>query len=236
MPAFDPQIAADRAWQGGRVGFALVGDAASPSCSQTKYSEGDLGIQATAFNGAWVTALMYPSSVMPGASYLAFEDLPMCANDWKCKGADGDFNDAVFFIAPKPCAGADAGVEVDAARRDDGSAGRDGSADGGAPRDAAVDRAATGGTAGAAGAGGVPGSGGVSSSGGTGGAGGQTSATGGQVSTGGSAGSPSRNPTGSGGCGCQSADGSAAGLLRWLILVALAGLRRRPKRPQITRP
>src|SRR6185312_15574697 len=161
LPAFDPQIASNPAWQGGRVGFALVGDAASPSCSQTKYSEGDLGVRATTFNGAWVTALMYPSSVMPGASYLAFEDLPMCASDWKCKGADGDFNDAVFFIAPKPCAVADAGGVVDAGMRD-ASVVRDASADGAAFRDAAVDRAATAGVAGAAGAGGVPGSGGLS--------------------------------------------------------------------------
>lgn len=55
LPAFDPQIASNPAWQGGRVGFALIGNVGS-MCAQTKYSESALGTKSTAFGGTWVTA------------------------------------------------------------------------------------------------------------------------------------------------------------------------------------
>ncbi|HXJ19932.1 MAG TPA: MYXO-CTERM sorting domain-containing protein [Polyangia bacterium] len=231
LPAFDPQIAANPNWKGGRVGFALIGRAGT-MCTQTKYSEADLNLRSTAFGAPWITALVYGSLAGPGSAYLAFEDLPMSASDWKANGADGDFNDAVYFIAPMPC-GAGAG-STDAATSPD--AGRDAGA-----TDAGAGTSGVAGAAGGLGAGGVPPSGGAGgASGGATGSGGQSSSTGGQVATGGvsgasggAGGSPSSNGgSPGGGCSCQSPGGAAAGPYGWLVLVALAGLRRRSKSVQ----
>jgi hypothetical protein len=262
LPIFDPQITASPNWLGGRVGFALIGNTAT-MCAQTKYSEAEVNIRSTAFGAPWVTALVYPSAAMPGAVYLAFEDLPMTATDWKQYGADGDFNDAVYFITPTPTAaigGASGtagaggiGGASGAAGGGSGAAGGAGGASpgvggaagasssaggaaGGSAPSGGAGGAAAGGTAGAAGAGGASGGGGAVA--GAAGSGGQTTGTGGQVAPGGSpgaAGAAGGSPgsgNGGGGCGCQTA-GGAGNLSPWLILVALAGLRRRPKSARI---
>jgi hypothetical protein len=225
LPAFDPRIASDPNWQGGPVGFAVIGN--TGQCSQTKYSELELNQMSTKYGAPWITVLTYPSMAAHGATYLAFETSPMGAADWKQYGCDGDFNDDVYFVAPTPCAGGGGGAS--------GVAGAGGI--GGASGAAGGASGASGGASGAAGgAGGV--SGAAGGTGGTaGGSGGQTSSTGGRVSTGGSpgtAGAAGASPAGNGGGGgCQTAGGGDAGPLSWLVLVALGCLRRRSRAARI---
>jgi hypothetical protein len=102
-------IASDPRYKGGQVGFALIGN--SGQCSQTKYSEANLNTISTKYNVPWVTTLVYQSTVDPSSYYIAFEDLPMPASDWKGGGCDGDFNDFVFYVTGLNCSGG--GVDCD---------------------------------------------------------------------------------------------------------------------------
>ena len=67
--------------------------------------------QRNASGVPWVTTLIYQSTVDASGFYLAFEDLPMSPADWKKTsssaqtGADGDFNDLVFYVSGLSCAG-----------------------------------------------------------------------------------------------------------------------------------
>jgi hypothetical protein len=96
-------------YKGGYVGFAMIGD---PSrCTQSKFSMFEHN-QRNANGVPWVTTLIYQSKLDPSAFYFAFEDLPMSTADWKKtptgasgSGADGDFNDLVFFVSGVDCAG-----------------------------------------------------------------------------------------------------------------------------------
>jgi len=96
-------IASNPNYKGGQVGFALI--AGNNQCSQTKYSEADLNTISTQYQVPWVTTLIYQSTVNPSAYYIAFEDLPMPASDWKADGCDGDFNDFVFYVTGLDCQG-----------------------------------------------------------------------------------------------------------------------------------
>ena len=89
-------------YKGGYVAFAVIGD--PQKCPQNKYSMYEHN-QRNASNVPWVTTLIYQSSVDPGGFYMAFEDLEMPKDDWKAKGADGDFNDFVFYVSGLTCAG-----------------------------------------------------------------------------------------------------------------------------------
>jgi hypothetical protein len=97
-------------YRGGQVGFAVIGNP-TLSCDQNKYSL--YGQNQTNSNGdPWVTTLIYQSTVDPEGFYLAFEDLPMSAADWRETGKpgdnarnDGDFNDFVFYITGLGCEG-----------------------------------------------------------------------------------------------------------------------------------
>jgi MYXO-CTERM domain-containing protein len=94
-------------YKGGYVAFAVIGDPAK--CPQNKYSMYEHN-QRNSSNVPWVTTLIYHSTVDPGGFYMAFEDLPMSAADWTKgtdgkPGADGDFNDFVFYVSGLTCAG-----------------------------------------------------------------------------------------------------------------------------------
>ncbi len=89
-------------YKGGYVAFAVIGD--PNKCPQNKFSMYEHN-QRNASNVPWVTTLIYQSTVDPGGFYMAFEDLPMPKDDWKAKGADGDFNDFVFYVSGLTCAG-----------------------------------------------------------------------------------------------------------------------------------
>jgi hypothetical protein len=102
-------IASDTRYKGGQVGFALI--AGSNQCNQTKYSEAQLNVMSSKYNMPWVTTLIYQSTVDPSSYYIAFEDLPMAADDWKHYGCDGDFNDFVFYVTGLNCQGG--GVDCD---------------------------------------------------------------------------------------------------------------------------
>jgi len=99
-------ISKDPHYKGGYVAFAVIGDPAK--CPQNKYSMYEHN-QRNASGVPWVTTLIYHSTVDPGKFYMAFEDLPMSAADWKTynnmPGADGDFNDFVFAVSGLTCAG-----------------------------------------------------------------------------------------------------------------------------------
>src|SRR6188768_333168 len=102
-------ISKDPKYKGGYVGFALIGG--DPKCPQSKFSMYEHN-QRNSAGKPWVTTLIYQSTVDPGGFYMAFEDLPMSAADWKKKdatstdgGADGDFNDFVFYVSGLTCAG-----------------------------------------------------------------------------------------------------------------------------------
>jgi MYXO-CTERM domain-containing protein len=100
-------ISKDPRYKGGYVAFAVIGDPAK--CPQNKYSMYEHN-QRNASGTPWVTTLIYQSSVDPGGFYMAFEDLPMSAADWTKgtdgkPGADGDFNDFVFYVSGLTCAG-----------------------------------------------------------------------------------------------------------------------------------
>jgi hypothetical protein len=100
--AFDSgDITSNPNYAGGEIAFVMLGDAFS-ACKTNKFSV----YEHNAKNAAgvpWVTALIYASTVDPSATYLAFEDLPMSAADWRDSGGvernDSDFNDAVFYIS-----------------------------------------------------------------------------------------------------------------------------------------
>lgn len=95
-------IAADPNYQGGLIGFALIG-------GQTHYSEAKWNINCSACStpGPWVTALMYKSTVTPDAYYLAFEDGNV-SNKNDGFSNDGDFNDDVYLVTGVACSGAGA--------------------------------------------------------------------------------------------------------------------------------
>ena len=82
----------------GQVGFALI--AGTGLCTQTKYSQYELGTVSTQYGVPWVTTLVWQSTVDPSAYYIGFEDLPMVPATWKGanNGNDGDFNDFVFYV------------------------------------------------------------------------------------------------------------------------------------------
>ena len=90
-------------YKGGYVGFAVIGNNKA-KCTQNKFSMYEHN-QRNASGEPWVTALIYQSTVDPGGFYMAFEDLPMPADNWKGPGADGDFNDFVFYVSGLTCAG-----------------------------------------------------------------------------------------------------------------------------------
>ncbi len=97
-------------YKGGYVGFAVIGNPGK-ICSQNKYSMMEHN-QRNAQGQAWVTTLIYQSTVDPEGFYMAFEDLPMAPDDWHKTGVngnsatnDGDFNDFVFYVSGISCLG-----------------------------------------------------------------------------------------------------------------------------------
>ena len=87
----------DPAYQGGLVGFALVG-------GETHYSDPayDTLCSGCLPAGPWITALIYASTATPNAFYICFEDGGTNAFSWN---NDGDFNDDVYFVTGLTCAG-----------------------------------------------------------------------------------------------------------------------------------
>jgi MYXO-CTERM domain-containing protein len=99
-------IRTDPRYTGGLVGFAVM--AGTGLCTQTKYSQAELGVISTQYSPkTWVTALVWQSTVDPSGYYLGFEDLPMIPATWKGanNGNDGDFNDFVFYVSGLDCEG-----------------------------------------------------------------------------------------------------------------------------------
>ena len=97
-------------YRGGEVGFAVIGNP-SIGCSESKFSLQGQN-QKNADGQPWVTTLIYQSTVDPEGFYMAFEDLPMSAEDWHKTGVqgnmatnDGDFNDFVFYVTGLGCEG-----------------------------------------------------------------------------------------------------------------------------------
>jgi hypothetical protein len=92
-----PNIHKDARYLGGDIGFALVGSGAA--CSQTKYSQRSLNQLCTGCSPVepFITTIVYASKKLPGAYYLAFEDLPLSPAGFSFNN-DGDFNDFVFLI------------------------------------------------------------------------------------------------------------------------------------------
>ncbi len=109
--AFDSgNIRKDPAYKGGYVGFAVIGNP-TKACKENKYSMYAYN-QKNSSGTPWVTALIYQSTVDPEGFYMAFEDLPMSAEDWHKTGVpgdmgtnDGDFNDFVFYVSGISCEG-----------------------------------------------------------------------------------------------------------------------------------
>jgi hypothetical protein len=104
------KIKEDPRYKGGYVGFAVIGNPGK-LCSQNKYSMMEHN-QRNAAGQAWVTTLIYQSTVDPEGFYMAFEDLPMAPDDWHKTGVngnnasnDGDFNDFVFYVSGINCSG-----------------------------------------------------------------------------------------------------------------------------------
>ena len=101
-------LSQDARYKGSYVGFALIGD--PQRCPQNKYSMYEHN-QRNASGIPWVTSLIYQSTIDPNGFYIAFEDLPMSASDWKKSdtaasfGADGDFNDYVAYVSRVSCPG-----------------------------------------------------------------------------------------------------------------------------------
>jgi MYXO-CTERM domain-containing protein len=103
-------IKQDPRYKGKYVGFAVLGNP-NKLCTQTKYSMLEHN-QRNAAGKAWVTTLIYQSTVDPEGFYMAFEDLPMSPDDWHKTGVngnnatnDGDFNDFVFYVSGISCLG-----------------------------------------------------------------------------------------------------------------------------------
>lgn len=93
----------DARYKGGEIGFALVkGD----QCTQTKYSQRALNQLCTACTpkDPFITTVVYASTVMSNAYYMAFEDLPVDPSSFTANN-DGDFNDFVFYITGLVCSG-----------------------------------------------------------------------------------------------------------------------------------
>ena len=106
--AFDSgNIKTDPRYKGKYVGFALIGNPAL-SCKENKFSMYNHN-QKNASGVPWVASLIYQSTADPEGFYMAFEDLPMSANDWHESGGmyknDGDFNDFVFYVSGISCLG-----------------------------------------------------------------------------------------------------------------------------------
>src|SRR5690606_9566418 len=104
------QIQQNPNYRNGYVGFAVIGNP-SIGCSESKFSLQGQN-QKNANGEPWVTTLVYQSTVDPEGFYLAFEDLPMSAEDWHKTGVpgnmatnDGDFNDFVFYVTGLGCEG-----------------------------------------------------------------------------------------------------------------------------------
>ena len=106
--AFDSgNIKMDPRYKGKYVGFAVIGNPAL-SCKENKYSM--YGHNTKNAQGVpWVASLIYQSTADPEGFYMAFEDLPMSAADWRESGGmyknDGDFNDFVFYVSGISCLG-----------------------------------------------------------------------------------------------------------------------------------
>ncbi len=90
-------IRSDPAYEGGLIGFALLG-------GETHYSQAQWDRVCTSCSPAapWITALVYASTATPNAYYVGFEDGNTSASGWN---NDGDFNDDVFFITGVTCSG-----------------------------------------------------------------------------------------------------------------------------------
>jgi hypothetical protein len=101
-------IRTDPNYQGGLIGFAIVGDAKT-SCAQTKYSQAELNTRQMTTGLPWITALVWQSTLDQNAYYIGFEDLPLTPATWKGQGGafnnDGDFNDFVYKITGVSCDG-----------------------------------------------------------------------------------------------------------------------------------
>jgi hypothetical protein len=104
------KIKQDPRYKGKYVGFAVIGNP-NKLCTQNKYSMMEHN-QRNAKGEAWVTTLIYQSTVDPEGFYMAFEDLPMSPEDWHKTGVngnnatnDGDFNDFVFYVSGISCFG-----------------------------------------------------------------------------------------------------------------------------------
>jgi MYXO-CTERM domain-containing protein len=99
-------IRTDPRYQGGLVGFAIIGRTDDPDpkhgCTETHYSQNELNQT----DQAWIAALMWQSVKTPDSFYIGFEDWPMSAANWASGANDGDFNDFVFFVSGITCKGA----------------------------------------------------------------------------------------------------------------------------------
>jgi len=100
-------ISKDPKYKGGYIGFAMIGD--PNKCPSNKFSMYEHN-ERNASGVPWVTTLVYQSTVDTSGFYFAFEDMPMSAADWTKKsgstpGADGDFNDLVFYVKGLACPG-----------------------------------------------------------------------------------------------------------------------------------
>jgi hypothetical protein len=195
MPrTYEVDVCGDARYGGGEIGFVLT--AAPSTCSANKFSQASANTACTVCEqmAPWVTALMYRSTAVVDAYYLAFEDLPMSPTNWMSSGMaltykpDGDFNDQVFYVTGVCHAGACAGGGAG------GRGGQPGTGGAGA------------GSGGSMGAGAAPGSGGrAGGSGGAGGPGGTGSGSGGAPGSG----SGGRAAGGTGGSGGGGGDAGA---------------------------
>jgi MYXO-CTERM domain-containing protein len=93
----------DAHYEGGEIGFALLG---GDQCTQTKYSQRALNQTCTSCTPMepFITTVVYASTAVPNAYYMAFEDLPVNPTSFAANN-DGDFNDFVFYITGLVCAG-----------------------------------------------------------------------------------------------------------------------------------
>ena len=202
--AFDgSSVLADPNYAGGAIGLALMGDEGL-DCSENKYSLYGQN-QKNSDGDAWVTALIYASSVSPGSFYLAFEDLPMSEDDWQETGVsgnngsnEGDFNDWVYFVSVTDCSSGGSG----------GTGGTNGSA---GAAGAAEDSGGATSTGGSAGDGSVASGSYNTTSGATSTGGAATTGTGGATSTGGTAGAATAGAATIGGSTAGSGGSEAGG-------------------------
>jgi len=254
-------IRADAHYQGGLIGFALMGVGSNTQCTQNKYSQLDLNEKSPS-GQAWVGSVVYRSTVAPGSYYLAFEDAPTTPQSWKGpnNSNDGDFNDFVLYltgvcndtgIGGATGAGGNGGAagSAGAAGGSHGNGGDHGLGGGGGGSErGGGGGAGAGGSAGRSGAanggGGAAGGAGDAAGGGIGdgGGGGAGESAGGRGGGGGSAGSSASGtggvPSGSGStssCSCTTpvAQGGGGPLAAGLIL-AFVLLHRRRRRDPVT--